>query len=79
MPKRLAAVCALLVFALCVVLGIAAHNTFATTVTRAMIAMAGTFVIGLAVGAAAQRMLDENVKDEELKLKNPGPTPSPDR
>jgi hypothetical protein len=67
--KRFAAVCALIVFAFCLVLGIRADNTFTTTVTRAMIAMAGTFAVGLVLGAAGQRMLDENLKAEELKLK----------
>ena len=69
MIKRFAAVCALIVFAFCLILGIRADNTFTTTVTRAMIAMAGTFAVGLVLGAAGQRMLDENLKAEELKLK----------
>jgi uncharacterized membrane protein len=73
MPKRLAAICALLVFALCVVLGIQANNTFTTTVTRALVAMVCTFAIGLVLGSAAQRMIDENLKNEEEKLKGVGP------
>ena len=79
MPKRLAAICALLVFALCLLLGMSANNTFTTTLTRAMIAMTTTFVIGLAIGAAAQKMLDENLQIEEQKLKDATPAPSPER
>ena len=69
MPRRLAAVCALVVFAFCLVLGIRADNTFSTTVTRALVAMAGTFAIGLLAGVMAQKMLDENLRAEEQKLK----------
>ena len=69
MPRRFAAVCALVVFALCLVLGMRAQNTFSTTVSRAMLAMAGTFVVGLVLGSVAQRMLDENLKAEEERLK----------
>jgi hypothetical protein len=79
MPKRLAAICALLVFALCLLLGMGAKNTFTTTVTRALVAMAFTFAIGLTLGAAAQKMLDENLQSEEQKLKDAAPAPSPDR
>jgi hypothetical protein len=79
MPKRLAAICALLVFALCLLLGMGAKNTFTTTVTRAMVAMTCTFAIGLLIGGAAQKMLDENLQSEEQKLKDAAPAPSPDR
>ena len=72
MPKRLAGCCALVVFAFCLILGIRAGNTFSTTVTRALVAMAGTFVVGLGVGAVAQRMLDENLRAEADKLKIQG-------
>ena len=64
MPKRLAACSALVVFALCLILGIRADNTFSTTVTRALVALAGTFAVGLALGVVAERMLDENVRAE---------------
>lgn len=69
MPRRLAAVSSLIVFALCLVLGLRADNTFATTLTRALVAMAGAFVVGLGVGHVAQRMLDENLKVAEERLK----------
>ena len=71
MAKRLAGCCALVVFAFCLVIGMRAQNTFSTTVTRALVAMGGTFVVGLALGWVAQRMLDENVKAEERRLKEP--------
>jgi NhaP-type Na+/H+ or K+/H+ antiporter len=70
-PNRMAAVCALTVFAFCLIVGMRAQNTFSTTVTRALVAMAGTFAVGLALGWVAQRMLDENVKAEERRLKDP--------
>ena len=70
MPRRFAAVSALVVFSLCLLLGMRAENTFSTTVSRALVAMAGTFVVGLVLGSIAQRMLDENLKSEEEKLKS---------
>jgi len=69
MANRLAGCCALVVFAFCLILGLRADNTFSTTVTRALIAMGGTFVLGLLIGWIAQKMLDENIKVEEEKLK----------
>ena len=79
MPKRMAAVCALLVFALCLVLGMQANNSFTTTVTRGLVAMACTFVVGLVLGTAAQRMIDENLKYEEEKLNAVGPQKADDK
>ena len=71
MPQRIAAVMGLLVFTICLVIGgVQADNTFETTVWRALVAMGGTVVIGLAVGWMAQRMLDEHLKVEEKKLRN---------
>jgi NhaP-type Na+/H+ or K+/H+ antiporter len=69
MANRLAGCCALVVFAFCLLLGLRADNTFSTTVTRALMAMAGTFAVGLLIGWIAQKMLDENLKAEEEKLK----------
>jgi hypothetical protein len=69
MPNRVAAVMALVVFAACLLIGMRAENTFATTVARALFAMAGTWVIGWIVGTMAQKMLDENLKLAEEKLK----------
>lgn len=67
MPTRLAAILALLVFAVCLLVGgIETGNTFTTTVTRALGAMIGTFVIGLIVGSMGQKMIDENL-DPALK------------
>jgi hypothetical protein len=80
MPTRLAAILALLAFAFCLVIGgLEAGNTFATTVSRALAAMAGTFVIGLVLGAMGQKMIDENLKPlakepsepEKIKGKTP--------
>ena len=44
MARRIAAGSALLVFAVALLLGLVAQNTFATTVGRALVAMAGTFM-----------------------------------
>jgi len=37
-------------------------------VQRALLAMAGTYVIGLIVGAMGQKMIEENVKAAQKKL-----------
>ncbi len=71
MSTRLAAVLALIAFATCLLVGaFQAGNTFATSVGRAVVAMFGTFIIGLLLGAMGSRMLAENVKDEEGKIRN---------
>jgi hypothetical protein len=51
----------LVVFAVCLMAGLAADNPMATTLWRALVAMAGTLVVGLVVGAMAQKMLDEHL------------------
>ena len=75
MPQRIAASLALIAFALCLLVGVQADNPFSTTLLRAMFALAGTYAVGLVLGAVAQKMLDENVKAEEQKLKNFQPQP----
>lgn len=71
MPTRIAAACSVLVFAVCLVIGgFQADNTLATTVGRALVAMGGTFVVGLVLGVMAKRMLEENIEMEKKKLKN---------
>lgn len=67
MPRRLAVVIALVVFAVCILSGMLAENTFAETLRRALIGMFGTLVIGLVVGAMAQKMLEENASQLEKK------------
>lgn len=70
MPRKLAASIALIVFALCLVVGgLQAGNTFTTTVLRALSAMVATFVVGLVVGSMADRMIRENLLEVEKKLK----------
>jgi hypothetical protein len=72
MPTRLAAILALLVFAICLVVGgLEAGNTFTTTVARALAAMGGTFLLGLMMGAMGQKMIDENLKPVEKELVDP--------
>jgi hypothetical protein len=70
--RRLGACCGLVVFAFCVVQGMLAHNSFGTTVLRALQAMVVTFVVGLAVGWVGDRMLDENLRAEEAKIREQG-------
>jgi hypothetical protein len=48
-------------FAVCLLVGLRADNTFSTIVSNALVAMGGTFAVGLVVGAMAQKMLDENL------------------
>jgi len=71
MAKRMAGVLSIIVFAFCLLLGLRAGNPFDTIVTRALVGMAGTYVVGLVLGAVAQRMVDESMRDEERKLRNP--------
>jgi len=82
MIYRLAGACSLLVFALSLVAGIQAQNSFSTTVARALTAMAGTYVVGLIVGLMAQKMLNEPnepKKEIEVKGKKPQPKAANDR
>ena len=60
---------AMLAFALSLFIGgIQTDNPFTTTVSRALVAMVGTFVIGLIVGSMGQKMIDENMKTAKEKL-----------
>lgn len=78
MPQRIAASLALIAFAMCLVVGsFHAHNTFGTVVMRALFAMTATFVIGLILGNMAQKMLMENLRQHEEKLKNSVPKVEP--
>ena len=68
MPQRVAAILAVIAFAMCMVIGgLQAGNPFSTTVLRSLVAMAGTFVVGLVLGAMGQKMLTENVTAKKLK------------
>ena len=62
MPRRLAVAVALLAFTVCVICGMAAENSFAETLRRALIAMFVTLAVALIVGFMGQKMLEENVK-----------------
>ena len=71
MAKRISASLSLIAFAICLLIGaFEADNSFATTVQRALLAMVITLVVGLLIGAMAQKMLDENLKPHEEKLEN---------
>ena len=68
MSRRLAAATSLVAFALCLLAGMAAENTLSTTLSRALVAMVGTLLVGFVVGAMGERMLAENVKVAKAKL-----------
>ena len=69
MPKKLASTLALLAFAACLVAGgVHAGNPFTTTIQRALLAMACTYVIGLVIGSMAEKMIEENVKAAQKKF-----------
>jgi hypothetical protein len=70
MARRIAAASALFVFAASLLLGLRAENTFATTLSRALIAMAATFMVGLVIGAMADRMLAENLSIAAKKVED---------
>jgi hypothetical protein len=69
MPNKLASILSLLAFAACLYAGgVHAGNPFGATVQRALLAMAGTYVIGLVIGSMAQKMIEENIKGAQKKL-----------
>jgi hypothetical protein len=69
MPHKLASILSLLAFAVCLYAGgVHAGNPFGITVQRALLAMAGTYVIGLIVGTMGQKMIEENVRAAQKKL-----------
>lgn len=77
MPNRIAGILALIAFAVCLLLGTQADNSFTTVVYRGLLAMLGTYVVGYCVGIAAEKMLSENVAAEEQRIaaeKNAAPT-----
>ncbi len=61
MTHRIAATLALVAFTVCILVGLQAGNTFSTIVSKALVALAVTFGVGLVLGAMAQKMLDENL------------------
>ena len=77
MVRRIAGSMSLLAFAICLVAGLAAQNSTATILANALLAMGVTFVVGLVVGAMAQKMLDENVAAEAAKASPASPPAAP--
>ena len=69
MARKIAAASALLVFAISVLLGMNAQNTFSTTLIRALQAMGVTFILGLMLGAMTEKMMEENVNASQKKNK----------
>jgi hypothetical protein len=71
MTRRIAASMALVAFAVCILVGLQAGNTFSTIVAKALLALVATFVLGLVIGAMAQKMLDENLNAQTPAQSNP--------
>ena len=69
MPRRLAASLSLLVFAVCLIVGMQSGNPLTTVLSRSLLAMAGTMVISLVIGTMAQRMLEESLEKREQELR----------
>jgi len=65
MTQRLAVTMSLIAFALCLVMGIMAENPFGTVILRALGAMVVTLIVGMALGAMGQKMVDENLRTME--------------
>ena len=61
MIRRIAASMALVAFFVCILAGMHAENPFSTVVANALTALIVTFIVGLVLGAMAQKMLDENM------------------
>ncbi len=71
MPTRLAGIMALIAFAVCLLIGaFEAGNTFDTAVIRALAAMAGTFAVALVIGAMGKKMIEENLRQREDRVKD---------
>lgn len=78
MPTRLAGIMALIVFAVCLLIGgIQAGNTFDTAVVRALVAMGGTFVVAWVIGAMGKKMIQENLRQREDAVKKSEVKPAP--
>jgi hypothetical protein len=69
MVYRIAASFSMLVFAITVANGIRAGNSFTTTIWRGLEGLALAYIVGLLVGWIAQKMLDENLRHEEERIK----------
>lgn len=73
---RLIATCfALAAFSVAIIAGLAADNPGTTVLTTAIICMIGCQLIGLVVGAVAQRAIDEHLS--RYRAKNPIPKEEP--
>lgn len=62
----------LLAFAFCLIVGMNSGNPLATTLWRALVAMAGTLIVGGIVGMMAQRMVDEDVQARQAEQEDAG-------
>jgi hypothetical protein len=70
MPGRIIATSfALIAFAAAIICGVAADNTASTIIWRAILVMLGAYMVGRAVGWAAERAIAEHV--EHYKQANP--------
>lgn len=65
MVVRIAATFALIAFAMSLVEGLRAENSFATVVLRALLALVVTLGVGLILGVMIEKMLAENLAHSE--------------
>jgi putative Mn2+ efflux pump MntP len=70
MPNRIAATTSLIAFAICLVMGMVAENPFSTILLRALAAMGVTLIVGMVLGAMGQKMIEENIRDQEKSREN---------
>ncbi len=69
MIRRIAATVSLITFAMCLVEGLRAENSFSQVVLRALLALVVTLFVGLIIGAMAGKMLKENLSQIEKSEK----------
>ena len=73
--KVIAGTMGLSAFVIAVVAGLGAGNDASTVLLRALVAMAACHVVGMVIGAVAERTLDEHVKLYYAKAITPGGAP----
>lgn len=65
MVVRIASTLSLIAFAMSLIEGLRAENSFATCVLRALLAMVVTLGVGLVLGVMIEKMLAENLAQSE--------------
>ncbi|MBC7782286.1 MAG: hypothetical protein H7144_00485 [Burkholderiales bacterium] len=70
MTRRIAGSVALITFALCLIEGLRAENSFTRVVLTALLALVVTLMVGLVIGVMAEKMLKENLTETEKSEKS---------